>query len=147
MGDIEKRIRDITSKPSFSTCEISYEVLKKMKNIVNKNNPTYDEQMYEARPLFKGGTKEKDDPESYRPVNIFPSPGRIMDMCTSEQQTKFAEQIGVIPRSVHGFRKKLTSIGSYKCWLQREKIAMGKKLHNRKNNCMMINEVQMHDKN
>ena len=36
MGDIEKRIRDITSKPSFSTCEISYEVLKKMKNIVKK---------------------------------------------------------------------------------------------------------------
>ena len=62
------------------------------------------------KPLFKGGTKEKDDPESYRPVNIFPGPGRIMDMCTSEQQTKFAEQIGVIPRSVHGFRKKTTSI-------------------------------------
>ena len=36
LGDIEKRIRDITSKPSFSTCEISYEVLKKMTNIVRK---------------------------------------------------------------------------------------------------------------
>ena len=57
-----------------------------------------------------------------------------MDMCTSEQQTQFVEQIGVIPISVHGFRKKTASIGSYKCRLQREKIAMGKKLHNRKNN-------------
>ena len=62
------------------------------------------------KPLFKGGTKEKDDPESYRPVHILPGPGQIIDMCTSEQQTKFAEQIGVISRSVNGFRKGLGTI-------------------------------------
>ena len=28
-----------------------------------------------------------------------------LDMCISEQQTQFVEQIGVIPRSVHGFRQ------------------------------------------
>jgi hypothetical protein len=44
--------------------------------------------------LIKQGTRgsqKKPDPEAYRPVNILPGPGRIMDMCTSEQQTEFAE--------------------------------------------------------
>jgi hypothetical protein len=41
--------------------------------------------------LYKGEPKKKMDPEAYRPVNILPDPGRIMDMCTSEQQNKFAE--------------------------------------------------------
>ena len=35
--------------------------------------------------LPKQGQKKKDKPESYRPVNILPGPGRIMDMFTSEQ--------------------------------------------------------------
>ena len=43
------------------------------------------------KPLFKGKPKSTEDPEAYRPVNILPGPGRIMDMCTSEQQTRFAE--------------------------------------------------------
>ena len=57
------------------------------------------------KPLYKGKPKEKEDPEAYRSVNILPGLGRIMDMCTAEQQTRFAEGIGIIPRSVHGFRE------------------------------------------
>ena len=49
------------------------------------------------------GDKEKK--EAYRPVNTLPAPGQIMDMCTSEQQMKFAEGIGIIWRSVHGFKE------------------------------------------
>ena len=70
LGDIEKRIRDITSKPSYSSCGISYEVLNKMKNIVKKNNPSYDEHGL-IKPLFKRGTKDKDDPESYIDQSIY----------------------------------------------------------------------------
>jgi hypothetical protein len=38
-------------------------------------------------------------------VNILPGLGRIMDMCTSSQQNEFAEDIGIIPREVNGFRE------------------------------------------
>ena len=99
MVGIERKIRDITSKLSYSTCGISYEVLKKKitimkKPILDMTNKSVELGHYPdpskhglMKPLFKGGTTEKDDPESYRPVNILPGPGRIMDMCTSEQQT------------------------------------------------------------
>jgi glutathionylspermidine synthase len=38
LKEIEKKIDKITSKPSSSTCGISYEVLKKMKEEVKTNN-------------------------------------------------------------------------------------------------------------
>ena len=115
--EIEKKIEKVDDKPSSSTCGISYEVIKKMKNFVKNTiqqmtNLSMDLGHYPnpskhglIKPLYKGEPKKKKDPEDFRPVNILPGPGRIMDMCTSEQQTKFAEQLGIIPRAVHGFRE------------------------------------------
>ena len=45
-----------------------------------------------------------ENPKVYRQVKILPGPDK-MCMCTSEQQTRFAESLGVIPKSVHRFRQ------------------------------------------
>jgi hypothetical protein len=115
--DIEKKIDKIDDKPSSSTCGISYEVIKKMKKFVKKpiqqmTNLSMDLKHFPnpskhglIKPLYKGEPKKRMDPEAYRPVNILLGPGIIMDMCTSEQQTEYAEQLGVIPRECTDLEK------------------------------------------
>ena len=62
------------------------------------------------KPLFKGELIKKRVQEASRPVNILPGVGRVMDSIISEQQNKFIEEVNLIPKEKHSFRKMYETV-------------------------------------
>ena len=114
--DIIRLIKRVPNKSSTGDDKISYVHLKYLKsfiaaplrNIINKSltEKVFPEEWKKAviSPLHKAG-KDKTRPESYRPVSLISSLSRIAELYVSEQMDDYAESSGILPDSIHGYRK------------------------------------------
>jgi retron-type reverse transcriptase len=55
-------------------------------------------------PVYKGGSKPRDTPSSYRPVSILPSMSKIMETLVKSDLEKYFTITSALPGSQHGFR-------------------------------------------
>ena len=117
--DVKRKIKELDDKPSSGLDEISYGVIKRMKDtiaepiteMINKSiwlcyHPK-PERRGAVNPLYKGGEKLKTDPKAYRPVNLLPAIGRIQEALLGDQMNEFSEDAELLPPGLHGYRKHL----------------------------------------
>ena len=114
-----RKIKDLDDKPSMGKDDISYGVVKRMKDVLAKpimemintsirlEHHPEPERVGVIKPLFKGGDKKRTDPTAYRPVSLLPAIGRIQEGLMADQMNDFSETSEILPPGMHGYRRNL----------------------------------------
>jgi hypothetical protein len=115
-GKVSKTIKGLKSTEALGVDGIPVSVLKKgvallaapLAHLVNRSLATgvvpSGFKLAPVFPVYKGGSKPRDAPASYRPVSILPAMSKIVETLVKSDLEGFLTATDALPRSQHGFR-------------------------------------------